>query len=259
MSQEFAPRRAVILGASNVRRNLSVVVETAQRAWGQPLDLLIAAGHGRSYGAWNWVVGYSVPGIERCGLWSDLAARPAAPTAAMLTDVGNDLLYGATPPMILAWIETCLERLVTQCERIVITELPLENVAALAPWKFALLRSVLFPTSRITFSETIAHARELNAGLLQLAARYRCQTVQPQSGWFGFDPIHIRRSRALSAWQTFFDPWRAAAQPLIASGSIAHWIKLRRVAVHEQRWFGHEHHQAQPAVRYPDGSSVALY
>ena len=79
--QPPAPRRAVVLGASNVYRNLGTVVATAQATWGRPLELLIAAGHGRSYGLWNSVLGYSVPGIVHCGLWDAFAARRDVPIA----------------------------------------------------------------------------------------------------------------------------------------------------------------------------------
>ena len=36
------PRRVVVLGASNVTRSLSTIVETACRLWGRPLDMLLA-------------------------------------------------------------------------------------------------------------------------------------------------------------------------------------------------------------------------
>jgi hypothetical protein len=257
--QAPAPRRGVILGASNVFRNISTVVATAQSAWGQPLDLLIAAGHGRSYGAWNWVLGYSVPGIVHCGLWEALDARPQAPTAALLTDVGNDLLYGTSAKTILRWVETCLERLQPRCERIVVSELPLTSVARLKPSHYVMLRSVLFPWSRVTFDEVVASAKCLNAGLIELAQKFSASIVQPQQTWYGFDPIHVRRRHTCAAWQTLLGPWCDAADSLAARGSVWRWWQLRMRRTHVQRFLSRERHTPQPALRYADGSTVSLY
>ncbi len=259
MPQDFAPRRAVVLGASNVFRNLSTVVETAQHAWGQPLDLLIAAGHGRSYGMWNQVLGYSVPGIERCGLWEALDERQPAPLAALITDVGNDLLYDATPTMILGWVERCLERLRPRAEQIVMTELPLARVTKLSARTFTMFRTMLFPSSRITWEQTLAFARELNVGLLDLAKKFSCSTITPQAEWYGFDPIHLKRSHTLNAWRTFFAPWREEDAALLASGSLAHWLRLRSKRVHRQRFMRRERVTSQPILRYADGGTVSLY
>jgi len=41
-----------------------------------------------------------------------------------VTDIGNDILYGADVGQIAEWVEECLTRLRGKCEQIVITELP---------------------------------------------------------------------------------------------------------------------------------------
>ncbi|HEX5443564.1 MAG TPA: hypothetical protein VFW87_07035, partial [Pirellulales bacterium] len=117
-------RRVVLLGASNVTRGISTVVETACRVWGRPLDLLAAIGHGRSYGMKSTVLVRTLPGILDCGLWPALAERPPAHTAALVTDVGNDLFYGADPPQIAGWIEACVDRLAKLDAAVVMTRMP---------------------------------------------------------------------------------------------------------------------------------------
>ena len=74
-------RRVVLLGASNLTRGISTVVATAQRVWGQPLEVLAALGHGRSYGIESRVLGRRLPGILNSGLWEALDRSPASPTA----------------------------------------------------------------------------------------------------------------------------------------------------------------------------------
>ena len=73
-AQDTAPlQRVVILGASNVIRNISTVLSTAELFRGQPLDFLAAAGHGRSYGMTNCVLGRSLPALRTCAVWDSLS------------------------------------------------------------------------------------------------------------------------------------------------------------------------------------------
>ena len=141
-------RRVVLLGASNLVRNIATVVQTACAAWGGPANVLMAAGHGRSYGRASCVFGRTLPGIVECELWQTLARQPAVPTAALVTDVGNDILYGAEESTIALWVEFCLIQLRLAGARIVMTELPLDNLRNLQAWRFRLFRTVLFPQSR---------------------------------------------------------------------------------------------------------------
>ena len=84
----------VALGASNLTRGLQTVVSTARTAWGPDVQVVAALGHGRSYGATSAFLVRRLPGILRSGLWAELESAPAVPTKALVTDVGNDILYG---------------------------------------------------------------------------------------------------------------------------------------------------------------------
>src|SRR5262245_60042389 len=162
------PRRVVLLGASNLTRGLSTAVGTALRLAGGPLEVLAAFGHGRSYGTRRRLLFRELPGIIECGLWDDLSRRPTAPTAALITDIGNDLLYGEEPDRIAGWVADCAGRLRDAGADAVLTPLPLANLAGLAPWRFLLLRSVLFPGCRLPFEVVLERARDLDGRLREL-------------------------------------------------------------------------------------------
>ena len=76
---------------------------------------------------------------------------PPAPTAALVTDVGNDIVYGAPVESILEWVEECLNRLERQAAPggggnaampIVLTLPPTATVMALSQWRYTLIRTL---------------------------------------------------------------------------------------------------------------------
>ena len=72
-------QRIILLGASNLTRGLSIVIETARLLFATrdrpeqtsrgPLGVFAALGHGRAYGLPSRVLVRSLPSILDCGLW----------------------------------------------------------------------------------------------------------------------------------------------------------------------------------------------
>jgi hypothetical protein len=260
-SANAAPRpRAVVLGASNVARGISTVVETARLVLGGPVDFLAAFGHGRSYGVESKLFGRTLSGITRCGLWKALADQPPRPTWALLTDVGNDLLYGARPDLIAQWVEQCLDRLVAVDARVVMTALPLENLRKVPHGRIRLMRSVLFPHCRLEPSEIVSRAHELDERLSELATARGCAWHSPRAVWYGVDPIHVKFCHWASAWGEILANWAPEGKKVSLSvGSFRRWIYLRRLCPQHRRWLGIQQRREQPSGRLRDGTTVALY
>lgn len=253
------PRRLVLLGASNLTRAISTVVETGWLRWGRPLDVLAALGHGRSYGMTSTVLGRTLPGIVQCGLWRDLESRSPAPAAALVTDIGNDLLYGAPVERIVQWVAWCLEALARAGAVVVMTRLPLANLEGLPEWRFRLLRSVLFPRCRLARETLTRRARQLDERLGRLAEEQGVTLVGTWPAWYGFDPIHIKLRHWRAAWAQIVCAGSEAEAPRRAAGSLARWLYLR-TRLPEQHWLlGIERRRAQPSGRLRDGTTISLY
>jgi hypothetical protein len=254
------PRRAIFLGASNVTRGLATVLEVAGRVWDGPLEVLAAIGHGRSYGLRMGILGHRLPGIEECGLWPALQDRPPAPTAALVTDIGNDLLYDVAVPQIAGWVEACVDRLQSAGTRVVLTALPLCNLATLAPARFLALRTVLFPGCRLSLATVRHRAEELDERLRLLAKGRGLHLAEHQPDWYGFDPIHILRRHWPTAWHAILSPWsdavRSHAAIRVSWRRRLYLLQLRP----EQRWLlGWEQRRQQPAGALEDGTTLAFY
>lgn len=214
-SPAVCSQTAVLLGASNLRLCLETVVRTLQ-SFHPSLNLMMACGHGRSYGQWSSIPFRALPGIAQCGLWDALALRcasePQPAPRALVTDVGNDLLFGSSPTQILEWVETCCRRLHDVGAELIVTLPPLARLERLTPVRFWVARTILFPASGLQRQRMMESVLHLRAGLLALSEKYSAAVVDPPAEWYGIDPIHIRRSARRKAWEQIFDRWPPRAQ-----------------------------------------------
>jgi hypothetical protein len=252
-------RRVVVLGASNVMRGLGHVVDAARAAWGGPLDLLVASGYGRSYGTDSRVLGRTLPSLLDCGLWRALETRPPLPTAALLTDVGNDILYGASVERIVEWVETCLARLRPQVEKLVVTQLPLTGTETLGTVRYLLVRTLLFPSSSVSLEAARTASHAVNERIVEAARRFDADVVRPDPAWYGLDPVHVRMGRRRSAWRTIVAPWADGEETAVERLSAPGRLRLRMQRPERRRFLGLAQRRTQPATTLPDGSRLSLY
>ncbi len=252
--------RAVLLGASNLRIGFPSVMSRLRAGAGGPVEVLAALGHGRSYGTWSrllWV--RQLPGIRGCGLWTDLDRRPPLPTLALITDVGNDLLYGVGVAEIAGWVEACLQRLQKREAEILLTLLPMSALEKVSAFRYHLVRTILFPGRRaVSWGAMLDRVRELNERLRRLGHAYGTRLAEPSPSWYGIDPIHVRRRMRETAWSQIL------RHPLLPrEGPPDHARALRTslpaLGAAEQRLCGMPLRYPQPVRRFKDGTTVALY
>jgi len=250
-------KRVVVLGASNVIRGISPAFSVARAIAGGPVDFVAACGHGRSYGMKTWVSIRALPGIEPCGVWKALESRPPLPTVAVLTDIGNDLIYGVSVDRVTSWVRTCAGRLRDLGAGLALTALPLQSLERMPPARFMLFRRIMFPHSRLTYETGLQRARETNAAVQQIASETGGRFVEQDAQWYGLDPIHIRRRFQVEAWRRFCAAWLPGGAR--TSPGWRQWLAMRFKRP-DQRWLaGVEQRGAQPAARFKDGSSASFY
>ena len=143
--------------------------------------------------------------------------------------------------------------------RVVLTELPLESIAATGPLRFRLAKTLLFPRHAIPRRQVLERVAAVAAGLEKMAAR-RGVAIEPLPGaWYGLDPIHIRRRVRGEAWSKILATWRpepGAATPTLGPGEP----RAIRRARPEQWWlWGRPRSTLQPSASLPDGTTVSLY
>ncbi len=254
--------RIVLLGASNLTLGFPLIVNSLRRRFSGPLEIIAAHGHGRSYGMCSKILFRSLPGITQSQLLSHLqdVENSGRPSYVLITDIGNDILYGADPETIAEWLEVCLELLCSPNTQVVITQLPLASARSLSPGRFGVARRLFFPNSKLTLDEVLESAAALSESVSQLAERYEATLFEPPDRWYGLDPIHIRHSLRVPAWSAILNDWsneeggfpmRRPSLPrslrLWSARPVDYWIRNRPKS------------QPQPVCRFGDGTTVTLY
>jgi hypothetical protein len=182
------------------------------------------------------------------------------PTAALVTDIGNDLLYGATPDRLLGWVEGCLDRLAEVGAETIVTHLPASSIDALGERRFHFFRRVLFSRSTLTLAEAKQLVCEINERLTVIGQSRNLSVIPVSAAWYGLDPIHIRRRAEREAWPTMLGGWRSTSDEFNLRRTGLFLIAyLASLAPLERSQFGFELRTAQPCGRFSDGSTVSLY
>lgn len=179
---------------------------------------------------------------------------------ALVTDVGNDLMYGVPPDRLLNWVAGCLDRLTEAGATTIITELPLASLNRLGDARFRLFRTALFPYSALTLPAAKSLAAAVNDGLIALGRAKKISVIPVSEAWYGLDPIHLRRGARRGAWSTILSAWRAGDEPLVAPrASVWERAYLACLAPHERSILGLRRRCDQPSGRLADGTTVSLY
>lgn len=252
-------RKVVLLGASNVVLTWRTIFELVRSQAGRPVEIWGAFGHGRSYGLRSNILGRGLPGITTCGLWQNLAGSAVDVEAAVVTDLGNDLMYGVDVPQIMRWVTWCVERLRERHAAIVLTRLPVASVRAMSSARFRLMRTVLFPRSQMSLTTAIRLAEELDSEIVGLATTFEIPVVESQPEWYGFDPIHVLKRHRHAAWAEILG---RCLRPLEGQASPEWQPRCPRLwqLTPERRWlFGVEQTRTQPVRVLEDGTRIHLF
>ncbi len=247
-----------MLGASNVALSIATIVSLVRGSHDGPVEILTAHGRGRSFVGWSRAFFVrDLPGIGECGLWPVLAAREGA-TTALVCDVGNDLVYGATPERIAACVARDVAALRRAGARVVILRMPMESLRTLGNARFRIIQRVIFPARKpLQRDDLLASATRLDTLMVQIAREHEAALVAPHGHWYGFDPIHILRAHRAKAWAEVLAPLWPTTTSMAWTPSDK--LALRRSRPLLRKMFGREQHAVQPSARFGDGSTLAWY
>ncbi|RIK77895.1 MAG: hypothetical protein DCC67_12150 [Planctomycetota bacterium] len=250
----------MLLGASNLSIMFPHVIKTLRAAHARPLEVLVAKGPGRSYGQESKFFGKKFSGVLQCDLWQALDAARAPKTSAIVGDVGNDLAYETPVQRIVDWIETALDRLAQHDAQVVLNNIPIEALRSVGAARYLLLRSILFPSCTLPRREMLRRAEHLDEALRRLSESRKTPIFSGKTAWYGLDPIHPRRAWAGRIWQQMIGALVGVEGELeLTRATFSEAILLHRLKPHAWVQLGLQRRARQPAARFADATTIALY
>ncbi len=262
MVSDLPPQnRLILLGASNLTLSLRLVTHLMQQRFSGPSEILAAVGHGRAYGLANQVLLRGLPGIAASGLWPQLNSPPLLPTYALLTDIGNDILFGSNPEKILQQVEWCIEQLQKQSAQIVVTNLPMASIEDLSERRYTFYRNIFYPFCRLSRSETVSRARVVYQGLIDLASCRNFTLYEQEPVWFGPDGIHVHYWKRRAFYRDILAqfPLFSAGETFEGSNNALLLTWQRRPKFAYKTLLGRPIYCLQPSGRLIDGTRISKY
>lgn len=257
----FFGRNIVLLGASNLTIGWKPMVQALRATVGASIDLRVALGMGRSYVDWSRFWHRRLPGILQSDLWNVLPQCDDQSPLALLTDIGNDIVYGRTPDTIFTAVTESVSRLRqwNSATRFVMTGLPLYAVASVGPIRFRVARTILFPGCNLSLSSIVTAAEEVDGRCREFAASEGIAFVEPRPEWYGIDPIHVLPKFRYDAFREFFSAWGVTPASTSDAASDGDALSVCRLPKsHVRTTFGIHRVANQPAFDSP-GLRVSAY
>ncbi len=254
----FTRPRVVVLGASNVSRGLSRLV-AAVESRSPGAELFVAAGHGRGYGVNTRVAARRLPSILASGIWRSLDRHGGEASVALVTDVGNELLYGLSVEQITSWVRESVRRLADRGATIAITRLPVASIATVGRVRYRALRTFFVPGCRLSLADLKKATVRLDAELQAIAGDFGAQVIEQPTHWYGFDTLHVRRRHLDDLWNDACGAWGFPAVESSVTSSVTDWMAIGTKAAEVRSLGGVMRFTRQPVLKLPSGGTLSLY
>jgi len=242
-------RRVILIGASNVTLGFPLVFNSCLESLPAETELFAIHGHGRSFCQWSYVLNRGLPPVLECGLWQALKQRPAAAqTWGLVTDTGNDLIYGRSVDDLITNVTTAFQRLHELGAVITYVGLPVERIMMLSDLSYRIAKKMLFPGPTVPWKTMSARVLEFDERVRQVASQYATTILIPRLPWYGIDPIHIRKSQSLIAWREILEAWSFPEQPKVVAPSYNAAMNLWHIGPAERTYSRQPFYTRQPCL-----------
>jgi hypothetical protein len=197
-----SPVLLVLLGASNLSRGCFAFARHLKACLHpHSVEVLIASGPGRGYYASGGLLNVVYPPIYSSDIFEVAQNKSESGTRviALVTDIGNDIMYDVPTERLIETIQQIFARLQSMNAEIFYTTLPAAFEKKVHPVWFYILRSVLLPSSRVSYDKATAGIIAVNQFLRESASEH-CHLIPDMDRYLGFDEIHYGWLRAHHAW-----------------------------------------------------------
>jgi hypothetical protein len=200
--QTSSPYLFVFLGASNLARGYGALAHCLIRGLApQPVEILHAMGPGRGYCAQGGIFNITYPPIGSSGILKSASEgkEQARQVIALITDIGNDIMYGVPVHEIIACLDTLMQQLNAIGAEVFVHPIPLEFSKDVSERQFRILKSIFYPHSGIDYHKAKEAVDAINHFLRDKAGE-RIHLLPSAKDFCGVDKIHYSIFRSHKVW-----------------------------------------------------------
>ena len=192
----------VLLGASNLARGYSALTRHIPRNISAS-EFLNALGPGRGYCARGGLLNFTYSPIGECGVMKSakVYAERGFRMAVLLTDIGNDIMYGVPESTLVESLDILIEKSLKMNAEVFMTSIHVDVSKDMGKTSFKLLKSIFYPNSPVTFDQADSAVKKLNHYLAEKSLQNeRVHLVNGLGAFCGLDKIHYGLFKSHLAW-----------------------------------------------------------
>ena len=192
----------IFLGASNLARSFHGLKDCIERCiFPRPASFFHAMGPGRGYLSRGGILNAVYSPILKCGILEAVRNKRVKdqPVIALITDIGNDIMYGVSSEKIINGLQYLVNALGEFKTNIFITSIPVDLENDISELRFHIIRQIFFPRSPIKYSQASNNITVINKFILQ-SSNKKVTVINDMNQFCGIDKIHYSILKSQSAW-----------------------------------------------------------
>ena len=194
----------LLMGASNLARGYSMLTHHLSECLEKnKTEFLNALGPGRGFCARGGIFNITYSPIQDCRIIEsgEKKSKEALHTVVLITDIGNDLMYGVSADTLIASLDIMIDEILKWDAEIFLTPIHVNLRKDVSPTIFLVLRSLLYPSSKVNYEEMDLSIFKVNDYLEEKVRKN--ETIHLITGleaFAGLDRIHYSLFKTHEAW-----------------------------------------------------------
>jgi hypothetical protein len=192
----------VLLGASNLARGYSALTHHIAKNISAG-EFLNALGPGRGYCARGGLLNFTYSPIGECSVMKSakVYAERGFRITVLLTDIGNDIMYGVPDSSLIESLDTLIEKSLQMNAEVFLTSIHVDVSKDMGKTSFKLFKTIFYPNSPVTFDQANSAVKMLNHYLTEKSLQNeRVHLVSGLGAFCGFDKIHYGLFKSHLVW-----------------------------------------------------------
>ena len=192
----------VFLGASNLGRGFTALSNCLVKALSpHPVEIINAFGPGRGYCAKGGFLFVKYPPVwgEDIRLFIREKARDCSRILVLVTDIGNDIMYGVPAEDVIRCLENIFREFKNLNAHLLVSAIHVDLEKDLNETYFRILRTFFYPRSHVKFATAAASVKQINR-FLENSRNGHIHLLKGMKEYAGADKIHYSLSKSHKGW-----------------------------------------------------------